>query len=79
MAGKRNFEVSCVCAARRWSTPIRALLVRIAFATHSVLTIWRLCVVTGNDRFWYLQATGILLLLETIVTLKANRGDEWKR
>ncbi|XP_033763967.1 transmembrane protein 26-like [Pecten maximus] len=62
----------------RCMTIIRALLVRVLFAAHGVIAIWRLFMVIRKSWCWYL--TGALggLLIETIITLTKKRGKEWK-
>lgn len=59
-------------------TYIRALVVRVLFACHGVITIWRLYMVTGSVWCWYLCGVLILLFLETLITLGKKRGKEWK-
>ncbi|XP_060073174.1 transmembrane protein 26-like [Ylistrum balloti] len=62
----------------RCMTIIRALLVRVLFAAHGVIAIWRLFMVIRKSWCWYL--TGALggLLIETIITMTKKRGKEWK-
>ncbi|OWF53802.1 transmembrane protein 26-like [Mizuhopecten yessoensis] len=62
----------------RCMTIIRALLVRVLFAVHGVIAIWRLFMVIRKPWCWYL--TGALggLLIETIITLTKKKGKEWK-
>lgn len=59
-------------------TIIRALLVRVLFAAHGVIAIWRLFMVIRRSWCWYLTGALGLLLLETIITLCKNKGKEWK-
>ncbi|XP_074655731.1 transmembrane protein 26-like [Tubulanus polymorphus] len=59
-------------------TVIRALLVRILFALHGVLAIWRLNVAAKDIRYWYLSLAIGGLFIETLVTLCKKRGQEWK-
>ncbi|XP_060568428.1 transmembrane protein 26-like isoform X3 [Ruditapes philippinarum] len=59
-------------------TYIRALLVRILFACHGVMAIWRLYMVTGSVWCWYLGGALFLLFLETLITIAKKRGKEWK-
>ncbi|XP_060585684.1 transmembrane protein 26-like [Ruditapes philippinarum] len=56
----------------------RALSVRLLFASHGVVSIWRLADVTNDNKFWYLSGTLALLLLEALITLVKRQGKEWK-
>ncbi|KAJ8320475.1 hypothetical protein KUTeg_002062 [Tegillarca granosa] len=62
----------------RCVTIIRALLVRIMFAGHGVIAIWRLYMVIQETWCWYLSGAIGFLVIETIVTLYKNNGKEWK-
>ncbi|XP_069117865.1 transmembrane protein 26-like [Argopecten irradians] len=62
----------------RCMTIIRALLVRVLFAAHGVIAIWRLFMVIRKTWCWYLTAALGGLLIETIITLTKKRGKEWK-
>ncbi|XP_052760797.1 transmembrane protein 26-like [Mya arenaria] len=57
----------------------RALSVRLLFASHGVISIWRLADVTKERRYWYLSSTLVLLFLETMVIVVKRQGKEWKR
>ncbi|XP_045162299.2 transmembrane protein 26-like [Mercenaria mercenaria] len=56
----------------------RAFSVRLLFASHGVVSIWRLANVTDENKFWYLAGTLVLLFLEAMVTLVKRQGKEWK-
>ncbi|XP_071109194.1 transmembrane protein 26-like [Haliotis cracherodii] len=62
----------------RLLTIVRALLVRLLFATHGFIAIWRLYMVKGKIWCWYLSGALAGLLIETIVTLCKKKGKEWK-
>lgn len=59
-------------------TIVRAVFVRLLFACHGVVSIWRLYYVTKDKRYWYLATSLGLLLVETTVTLVKKLGKEWK-
>jgi len=59
-------------------TYTRALLVRIMFACHGLMAIWRLYMVTGHLWSWYLTGALFGLFLETLITIGKKRGHEWK-
>ncbi|XP_052820555.1 transmembrane protein 26-like isoform X3 [Mya arenaria] len=59
-------------------TYIRALIVRIMFACHGIIAIWRLFMVTQSVWCWYLCGALFLLFLETLITIAKKRGREWK-
>ncbi|KAL8578233.1 hypothetical protein ACOMHN_040994 [Nucella lapillus] len=56
----------------------RAVLVRLLFAVHGLISIWLLATVTREDRYWYMASGLGLLLLEMTVTLGKKGGKEWK-
>ncbi|ESO88818.1 hypothetical protein LOTGIDRAFT_125533, partial [Lottia gigantea] len=62
----------------RLFTIFRALLVRMLFAAHGLIAIWRMFMVIGETWCWYLTAALGLLLVETMVTLCVKKGKEWK-
>lgn len=59
-------------------TIIRAVSVRLLFAAHGVVSIWRLFVVAQDPRYWYLATALGLLFIEAVVTLAKKGGKEWK-
>ncbi|PVD36910.1 hypothetical protein C0Q70_03903 [Pomacea canaliculata] len=61
-----------------WLSVARAVVVRLMFAVHGLVSIWRLAVVTHEIRFWYLATVLGVLLLEMTVTLGKKGGKEWK-
>ena len=63
--------MSCVSAAR-------AILVRLLFAVHGLISIWLLVSVTQNTRYWYMASSMGLLLVEMTITLGKKGGKEWK-
>ena len=56
----------------------RAVGVRLLFASHGVVSIWRLADVSNDERFWYLAGTLGLLFIESLVTLVKRQGKEWQ-
>ncbi|XP_071147486.1 transmembrane protein 26-like isoform X1 [Mytilus edulis] len=59
-------------------TILRAVFVRLLFACHGLVSIWRLYYVTKDSRYWYLATSLGLLLVETTVTMVKKLGKEWK-
>ncbi|GFS06402.1 transmembrane protein [Elysia marginata] len=57
---------------------VRAIAVRLLFAAHGVISIWRLALITDDLRFWYLGLVLCLLLVEMTITLGKKAGQEWK-
>ena len=57
---------------------IRAILVRLVFTAHGIISIWRLTIVTDEPRYWYLGLVLCLLLFELTITLGKKAGEEWK-
>jgi hypothetical protein len=63
--------------AHRCHVLVKALLTRMLFGGHAVVTIWRTTIVLG--RMYWILASGLgLLLLETGVCVIRRRGQEWK-
>ncbi|RUS91057.1 hypothetical protein EGW08_001185 [Elysia chlorotica] len=56
----------------------RAIVVRLTFAAHGIISIWRLAVITQDHGYWYLGLVLCLLLVEMTVTLGKKAGQEWK-
>ncbi|XP_050412256.1 transmembrane protein 26 [Patella vulgata] len=56
----------------------RAITVRLLFVCHGMLTIWRVCLVTKDDKYWYLGCVLGLLVVELAITLGLKGGKEWK-
>ncbi|XP_061197982.1 transmembrane protein 26-like [Saccostrea echinata] len=59
-------------------TIVRAIVVRLLFACHGLVSIWLLNKVTQESRFWYLATSFGFLLVETTITLVRKQGKEWK-
>ncbi|XP_061627930.1 transmembrane protein 26 [Phyllopteryx taeniolatus] len=54
-----------------------ALLSRVLFAVHGIVTVWRVVVVKG-PMYWFLLLGITLLAIELAITLKCTRNAEWK-
>lgn len=59
-------------------TLTRAIVVRLCFAAHSALAVWRLFLVTKNTYYWYLMCALGGQFLEAVITLCKRNGHEWK-
>ncbi|XP_015768963.1 PREDICTED: uncharacterized protein LOC107347525 [Acropora digitifera] len=57
---------------------VKALLTRIIFACHIIVTVWWVVQVTRHEKFWYLAFFDGLLCLETLFSLWFRRGQEFK-
>ncbi|XP_019628050.1 PREDICTED: transmembrane protein 26-like [Branchiostoma belcheri] len=56
----------------------KALLTRLLFAAHGILCIWRASIAVGTSNFWFLMLAEVGLFIETLFTLIARKGKEWK-
>ncbi|CAL1541606.1 unnamed protein product, partial [Lymnaea stagnalis] len=56
----------------------RAIMVRLMFTSHGVISIWRLTIATHEPCYWYVALVLCLLLVEMTVTLGKKAGKEWK-
>ncbi|XP_061700965.1 transmembrane protein 26 isoform X2 [Syngnathoides biaculeatus] len=56
---------------------VLALLSRILFAVHGIVTVWRVVLVRG-PMYWLLLLGITLLAIELAITLKYTRNAEWK-
>ena len=56
----------------------RAIFVRFLFAIHGLTAVWRLYIVTGDSRYWYICMALAGLMGETVMTLYKSKGNEWK-
>ena len=57
---------------------VKALLVRVLFGVHGLLTVWRCTDVYRDPLFYLLAIPVILLLVELVVTAKFTENGEWK-
>lgn len=57
---------------------LRAIVVRLMFAGHGVIAIWRLYIMTSDIKSLFLGASLVGLFLESCVTLCFKNGKEWK-
>ncbi|XP_069877132.1 transmembrane protein 26 [Dipodomys merriami] len=57
---------------------LNALVTRLLFVLHSLVGVWRVTVVKNEPRYWLLALLNLLLLLETVLTLKFKRGRGYK-
>jgi hypothetical protein len=57
---------------------LRAVLVRTLFASHGLITVWRLAEVTKNPYFWFIATALLGLAAETAFTIRKKRGHDWK-
>lgn len=55
-----------------------ALVTRLLFLLHSLVGVWRVTVVMKESRYWLLALLNLLLVLETVLTLKFKRGRGYK-
>ncbi|XP_078692931.1 transmembrane protein 26-like [Branchiostoma floridae x Branchiostoma belcheri] len=56
----------------------KALLTRLLFGAFGILCIWRVYMVNGAAKFWLLMLAEAGLFIETLFTLIARKGKEWK-
>eukprot|EP00058_Branchiostoma_floridae_P028290 XP_002613781.1 hypothetical protein BRAFLDRAFT_85322 [Branchiostoma floridae] len=56
----------------------KALVTRVLFAAFGLLCIWRVYTVRGTATFWLLMLAEAGLFVETLLTLIARKGKEWK-
>ncbi|KAL8584098.1 hypothetical protein ACOMHN_011713 [Nucella lapillus] len=61
-----------------WVSVTRAIMVRLLFAVHGLVSIWLLVTVTRDNRFWYMASGLGVLLMEMTITLGKKGGKEWK-
>ncbi len=56
----------------------RCVLVRVLFACHGLICLWRLHTVTHNPTYWLISFGLFGLIGETAFTIKFKKGQEWK-
>ena len=61
-----------------WFVAARAILVRVLFASHGLLAIWLLTVVTSKNKFWLAALSVVAMFIEGTFTIYKKRGREWK-
>lgn len=57
---------------------VKALLTRLIFASHIMVSVWWVVQVTLRKDMWYLGFFDALLFLETLFSLFFRRGQEYK-
>lgn len=57
---------------------LKALVTRLLFLLHSLVAVWRVTWVKEEHRYWLLALLNLLLVLETVLTLKFKRGRGYK-
>lgn len=57
----------------------RAIVVRLLFACHGLVSVYHLCYVTKNATYWYITTALAGLSVEAAVTLYKKKGQEWRR
>nr|XP_004657842.1 transmembrane protein 26 isoform X1 [Jaculus jaculus] len=57
---------------------IKALVPRLLFVLHSLVGVARVTLVLKNPQYWLLALLNLLLLLETVLTLKFKRGGGYR-
>ncbi|XP_021502734.1 transmembrane protein 26 [Meriones unguiculatus] len=57
---------------------LKALATRLLFVLHSLVAVWRVTWVKEEHRYWLLALLNLLLVLETVLTLKFKRGRGYK-
>ncbi|XP_045213336.1 transmembrane protein 26-like [Mercenaria mercenaria] len=57
---------------------IAALSVRLLLVLHNILAVWRVTISRDSSNFWGLAALNILILVETVLVIRNNYGNEWK-
>ncbi|XP_066279777.1 transmembrane protein 26-like [Branchiostoma lanceolatum] len=56
----------------------KAILTRLLFSLHAIITIWRTEENTGQPLFWLFCLPLYFLLVEGVITIKKRKGLEWK-
>jgi len=57
--------------------PLKAIIVRLVFAVHSLVSIYRVVEAYQNPYYWLLLISLVGLLIETVITLVKRAGKEW--
>jgi len=65
---------------QRWRTRtlIAALSVRALLILHNILAVWRVVISRKDNSFWALTSTNVLIMIETLLVVMKNGGNEWK-
>ena len=69
---------SCLKRTRTAIDVCKAIISRTLFALHGFICIWRVTVIKGEPLYWCLTGTLLLMVLETIFTIRKKKGGEWK-
>ncbi|XP_021346623.1 uncharacterized protein LOC110446017 [Mizuhopecten yessoensis] len=60
------------------STVAMAIFVRLLLIFHTVLATWRVTLAWNNPQFWLMCLGVVLVALEGYITIRVNKGIEWK-
>lgn len=63
---------------RTYFTVVNALIVRSILLIHSILCVWLVVTTREHSAFWALLLINILLVLETVYTIRQQGGLEGK-
>ena len=63
--------------ARDRCTVLKAVLSRLLFVAHSLVSVWRAAEVAG-PLWWALLFALVFLLIESVVTIGMRKGNEWR-
>ncbi|CAH1105442.1 unnamed protein product [Psylliodes chrysocephalus] len=55
----------------------RAILIRVVFIIHSLITIGQVAYMKDDKWYWYLSVPLLFMVLETVITLTLSRNLEW--
>ena len=59
-------------------TFIKAVMVRLVLLVHSLLVIWLATSLTQQKEYWVLALAQVGMVVEGVVTICANKAQEWK-
>ena len=74
----RDVREACCYEGSFFCDALKAIAARQLFFFHTLVTIWRVSVVSGDERYWFLTLSFTLIVGEALVVLFVRRGQEWK-
>lgn len=62
----------------KFTKVIAALSVRCLLVLHNILAVWRVVITRDNSNFWGLVALNVFILVESVLVIRYNQGNEWQ-
>ena len=76
--GKRDPRNGCCHGGDRFVHGLKAMITRMIFLAHSMVTVWRVTIRLPDLMWWLLSIPFGALIVESLYVMLAKHGKEWK-